>query len=683
MQLNEAQLQAVEYTDGPCLVLAGAGSGKTRVITAKITSLIKRKGYDPSSVLAVTFTNKAAAEMRERVAGDLGIDTAKQIIVSTFHSLGLNIIRQEHALFELGRNFSLFDQSDQIKILSDIIKDNFPQLLSDNSNRTLAENASSAISLWKSSLKSPSELLNQGCRTWISLAYDHYERYLKACNAVDFDDLIYRITKQLIHNEQFRNKWQDKFRYILVDEYQDTNENQYQLLKILTGRTNCFTVVGDDDQSIYSWRGARPENIRMLANDYPNLKVIKLEMNYRSTGHILHCANALISHNEHLFSKVLRSSTGDGPLISVQETGTEEDESNRVAELIFRHKYHHKSSFSDYAVLYRSNFQSRAIEKTFRENHIPCVITGGSSFFEQQEIKDIMAWCRVICNPRDDAALLRIINVPRRGIGAESISIISEASKKAGKSLYDSMLNPNITKKLNTKQMQSIGGFVILVTNLRQLLLAKKDALLANTLINQINYENYLKLSNESEAAAEFKIKNANSLMQWIYDLITGKGDREHMNFVEAIDKLGLREMLDRSNNANSDADAVQLLTLHASKGLEFPYVFMIGCEEGILPHRNSLEIEGGIEEERRLCYVGITRARKELTILLCRQRRMRIANNGEEEIKIGTPSRFLYEMPKEDLKWVHLGTPLTASHKDNVEAVTEAIRRMKELHLM
>lgn len=683
MQLNEAQNQAVEYTDGPCLVLAGAGSGKTRVITSKITSLIQRKGYEPESVCAVTFTNKAAAEMRERIAIDLGSDIAKRLTVSTFHSLGLNIIRQDHAIFGLGRNFSLFDQYDQRKILSDIIKDHFPQLLSENSDRTLAENASSAISLWKSSLKSPSELLNSGCRTWIALSYELYENYLKACNAVDFDDLIYRITKQLLEDEAFREKWQQKFRYILVDEYQDTNENQYQLLKVLTGQTRCFTVVGDDDQSIYSWRGARPENIRMLAQDYPDLKVIKLEMNYRSTGHILHCANALISHNEHLFTKELRANTGDGSLIQVQETGTEEDESNRVAELIFRHKYHHKSNFSDYAVLYRSNFQSRALEKTFRENHIPCVITGGSSFFEQQEVKDIMAWCRVICNPRDDAALLRIINVPRRGIGAESISVISQASKSAGKSLYDSMLNPTITQKLNSKQMQAIGNFVILVTNLRQLLISKKDAFLANSLLAQINYENYLKISNDSEAAAEFKIKNVKSLMQWIYDLIVGKNDHEKMNFVEAIDKLGLREMLDRGNQQDPDADAVQLMTLHASKGLEFPYVFLVGCEEGILPHRNSFSTEEGIEEERRLCYVGVTRARKELTILLCRQRRMRVSDNGDEEIKFGTPSRFLYEMPKEDLQWFHLGKVPTATAEDNAEAITEAIRRMKELHLM
>ncbi len=680
MKLNEAQSEAVSYTDGPCLVLAGAGSGKTRVITTKITSLIRSKGYLPESICAVTFTNKAAAEMRERVSKDLGQDTARRLTVSTFHSLGLNIIRQDHHVFGLGRNFSLFDQYDAQKIIADIIKDEFPQLLTEKSDKTLAETAASTISLWKGSLKTPEDLAASGCRTWIALTYGFYEKYLRACNAVDFDDLIFRVTTKLISDEVFRNKWQDKFRYILVDEYQDTNENQYQLLKILSSKYRTFTVVGDDDQSIYSWRGARPENIRMLSEDYPDLKVIKLEMNYRSTAHILHCANGLIANNEHMFSKTLRSVLGDGPLIQVREVNTEDDEASRVAELIFAHKYHHHGAFRDYAVLYRSNFQSRAIEKAFRENHIPCVITGGSSFFEQQEIKDVMAWCRVICNPRDDAALLRIINVPRRGIGAESIGAISQASKTSGKSLFDSMLSPELTKKLSSKQMQAIASFVILVTNLRQLLISKQDKTLAKELLDRVNYENYLKVSTQSEAAGDFKIRNVRSLMQWIQELISGSKDREPLNFVEAVDKLGLREMLDRGNDHDDSGDAVQLMTLHASKGLEFPYVFLIGCEEGILPHRNSISVEGGIEEERRLCYVGVTRAKQELNILLCRQRRMRIQDNGEEEIKYGTPSRFLTEMPKEDLQWHRIGTREVISQEQKLATMDEVLKRMQAL---
>lgn len=682
MQLNEAQREAVAYTNGPCLVLAGAGSGKTRVITSKITSLVCDKAFSPESICAVTFTNKAAAEMRERVAGDLGSDIAKRLTISTFHSLGLSIIRKDHTVFGLGRNFSLFDQYDQQKILGDIIKDEFPQLLTEQSCKSLSETASTQISLWKSALKSPEDLAKTDNRSWIALAYSLYERYLKACNAVDFEDLIYQVTSKLLNDENFKTRWQNQYRYMLVDEYQDTNENQYQLLKLLTDAHQCFTVVGDDDQSIYSWRGARPENIRMLAEDYPNLKVIKLEENYRSTGHILHCANELISNNQHIFTKTLHTSLGNGEKIQIIETGTEEDEASRIAELLFRHRYHHHTAFHDYAVLYRSNFQSRTIEKIFRENHIPCVITGGSSFFEQQEVKDIMAWCRVLCNPRDDAALLRIINVPRRGIGAESIGVISGYAKASGKSLYDSMLSNIITKDLSPKQMQAVGNFVILVTNLRQMLIAKQDLNLAKTLLARINYETYLKVSTESEAAADFKIRSVRSLMQWIEELICGRNDREHLNFIEAVDKLGLREIMDRNNDSNTELDAVQLMTLHASKGLEFPYVFLVGAEEGILPHRNSLDVEGGIEEERRLCYVGITRARRELSILLCRQRKMRI-QDPTSEIKMGTPSRFLYEMPKEDIEWYRLGKMPGPSKEDNLASVTEAIRRLNKLNHM
>lgn len=678
MQLNEAQQEAVSYVQGPCLVLAGAGSGKTRVITAKITALIRRHALRPESICAVTFTNKAAAEMRERVAADLGSDTAKSITISTFHSLGLNIIRRDHNTFGLGRNFSLFDQYDQKKILGDIIKENFPQLLTEFSEKTLAEQASARISLWKSSLVPPQEVDNQ--TLWTAVVYDQYTQYLKACNAVDFDDLIFMVTKQLQSNEVFREKWQEMFDYILVDEYQDTNENQYQLLKSLTAKKCRFTVVGDDDQSIYSWRGARPENIRTLASDFPDLKVIKLEENYRSTGHILHCANGLISHNQHMFSKTLRAHSGDGAKIQVIEVATEKDESDRVAELIFRHKYHHKTSFKDYAVLYRSNFQSRSLEQSFRENHIPCVITGGSSFFEQPEIKDLMAWCRVICNPKDDAALLRIINVPRRGIGAESIAILSKAAKLGGKALYDSMLNSAIIKQLNTKQMQAVAGFVILLTNLRQMLIAKKDEALAKSLLDHLNYENYLKATNENPVAADIRIKNSRSFMQWIADLIVGKRDQDPLNFLEAVDKLGLREMLDRSSNDPQDADAVQLMTFHAAKGLEFPYVFMIGIEEGILPHRNSIDTGEGIDEERRLCYVGITRARQELTMLLCRQRRVHNTQEQELEVKFNSPSRFLQEMPKEDLEWYGIGATPSETKIYQLEAIDRALAKLSIL---
>ena len=656
MKLNPAQQEAVDYIDGPCLVLAGAGSGKTRVITSKISALIRLHSMQPDSVCAVTFTNKAAAEMRERVASELGTLTASQITISTFHSLGLSIIRKDHSIFGLGRNFSLLDEYDQKKIVRDIIREKFPQLLQDSSDRQLTDGACSAISLWKSSLISPEDMHIRG--DWTKMAYRMYERYLTACNAIDFDDLIYLTTRKLRDDPDFRERWQQAFQYVLVDEYQDTNETQYQLLKLLTGRYRRFTVVGDDDQSIYSWRGARPENIRVLASDYPDLKVIKLEQNYRSTARILHCANSIIAHNEHVFEKTLRSSLQEGRKIQIHEVQTEDDQSSRLSELIFSHRYHTKAPWRDYAVLYRSNFQSRSIEKAFRENHIPCVITGGTSFFEQQEIKDLMGWCRVLCNPRDDAALLRIINVPRRGIGSETIAEVAGLSKQTGKSLYDSMLSSELAERINPHQMQSLGAFVILVTNLRNQLFRRHDAQMASSLIDTIGYERYLKASTDSQVAGEIKVKNARTFMEWIGDLITGKGGREKLTFLEAVDKLGLREMLNR-NNDSQDADAVQMMTLHAAKGLEFPYVYLVGCEEGLLPHKSSYELPNGIAEERRLFYVGVTRAKEELSILLCRRRRIR-AEDAQSDIKFNTPSRFLYEMPPEDLEWHQLGQKVT-----------------------
>jgi ATP-dependent DNA helicase Rep len=676
VKLNPAQQEAVDYTDGPCLVLAGAGSGKTRVITSKISALIRLHSMPPEAVCAVTFTNKAAAEMRERAAADLGSEIASRITISTFHSLGLSIIRKEHATFGLGRNFSLFDEYDQQKIVRDIIREKFPHLLQDSSDRQLAETACQSISLWKSALIAPEDLKIQG--NWTRMAYRMYDRYLRSCNAIDFEDLIYLTARRLRDDPDFRARWQAAFQYMLVDEYQDTNETQYQLLKLLTGAHRRFTVVGDDDQSIYSWRGARPENIKTLAEDYPDLKVIKLEQNYRSTARILHCANMIIAHNEHVFDKTLRSSMGEGRKIQIHEVQTEDDQSERLAELIFSHRYHSRAPWSDYAVLYRSNFQSRSIEKVFRENHIPCVITGGTSFFEHQEVKDLMGWCRVLCNPRDDAALLRVINVPRRGIGSETIAEVAQLARLNGKSMYDSMLSGELAKKINPRQMQALGQFVILVTNLRNQLFKKRDAQLAASLIDTLGYERHLKASTDSQVAGEIKVRNARTLMEWITDLINGKGGREKLTFLEAVDKLGLREMLNRNNSAQ-DADAVQMMTLHAAKGLEFPYVYMVGCEEGILPHRSSYEIPGGIAEERRLFYVGVTRARQELTLLLCRKRRIR-AEDAMSDIKFNTPSRFLYEMPPEDIEWHQLGEHVSESkayYQAGIESVWSQLDAM------
>lgn len=502
MKLNDAQQSAVNYVSGPCLVLAGAGSGKTRVITTKIVSLIRDHNIAPVNILAVTFTNKAAAEMRERVKKEIGKESAGQITISTFHSLGLNILKVEYASIGLSRNFTLFDQYDSLKVIKDLVRENYPQLLIDNSEKEVIEDIANDISNFKSSLLRPEDIKTRTIRVEI---YDAYEKYLQACNAADFEDLIFKTTLLLRDNEDVRQRWATAFRYTLVDEYQDTNETQYQLLKFLTSKYNCFTVVGDDDQSIYAWRGARPENIKVLASDYKNLKVIKLEQNYRSTQHILNCANTLISHNDHVFSKTLFTKESQGRKVQVMETQNDQAEAERVVQQILSHQFRNRTDWKDYAVLYRSNSQSKVLEKAFHEARIPCFITGGTSFFEQVEIKDMLSWCRVICNPYDDAALLRVINVPRRGIGHETINALFDRARETGLSLYECALNPNITNTLLPKQKKALAEFVLLLTNMRNYILNEKDQKLAQDLVELIGYNSYIKANTESKVAIEVK----------------------------------------------------------------------------------------------------------------------------------------------------------------------------------
>ena len=675
MRLNDAQQAAVDYVSGPCLVLAGAGSGKTRVITTKIVSLIKDHFINPQNICALTFTNKAAAEMRDRVKAQLGGERASLITISTFHSLGLNILKEEFAALGLGKNFTLFDQYDSQKLIRDIVKDKFPQLLVDNTERTVIEDIATEISNWKTNLLRPEDITVKTQRVQV---YEAYQAYLAACNAADFEDLIFKTTLMFRDNEEVRNKWSSYFKYVLVDEYQDTNETQYQLLRYLTSKYNCFTVVGDDDQSIYAWRGARPENIKVLNTDYPNLKVIKLEQNYRSTQHILNCANNFISHNEHIFNKTLYTKSNQGTKVQVMELRNVTDEAERVVQLILSHQYRNHTPWKDYAVLYRSNSQSRPLEKAFREARIPCFISGGTSFFEQVEIKDMLAWCRVICNPYDDMALLRVINIPRRGIGHETINALFTQARDLGKSLYECALNPNITKELLPKQKKSLGEFVILLTKLRQYILNGKDHDLANELSELIGYNAYIKANTESKVAVEIKTKNVKVLLSWVSDLIDGKKGDAKLNFIEAVDKLGLREMMDRQSD-DQENDAVQMMTLHASKGLEFPYVFLVGMEEGTLPHKNSLPSddnqEDNVDEERRLAYVGITRARQELTLLLARE-----SNSRGGVASVVHPSRFLKELPQADIEYFPLGTNVESTEEDYKKDLDEALRQLENL---
>ena len=692
MQLNAAQQEAVTYTQGPCLVLAGAGSGKTRVIITKIAYLLRNNLAQPAQILAVTFTNKAAAEMRERIALEVGPEISSQLTICTFHSLGRQILKEQAQLLRLGSHFSIFDETDTLKILKGIIASDYSTLKSTQSADYLSTVASH-ISRWKGELKNPSSILKDPKSDHITAElYQKYSDYLRACNAVDFDDLIYLPTRLLLLNEKVRSYYQQRYRYIMVDEYQDTNHTQYYLLMCLVASNQRFMVVGDDDQSIYSWRGARPENIKQLTVDFPELKVIKLEQNYRSTSRILHCANSIIAHNQHLFSKTLYSGIEGGEPIRVVTCNDNEQSCEYIAAEILGHRFDHRSKWGDYAILYRSNSQSRDMEKALMSAHIPCKITGDTSFFARMEVKDIMAWCRVLTNPKDDAALLRIINVPHRGIGAQTIKIMTELGRKFNRCLYDCAISQEMHSALNKQQVDALCSFLGLLFDLRHKLAQHHDLEVCRTLIDKIGYRGYLRAENASTNAFEWKLKNVQILMGWIEELLTGQKNNSfgksrtagaagaasdlnqplEMSFGEAVERLGLREMMDKKADEDEEQDAVQMMTLHAAKGLEFPVVFLLGMEEGILPHRTSIE-EHNIEEERRLAYVGVTRAQKELTLVVARQRKQGNSIVQQE------PSRFIGEMPKEELTFIDLAKPQKQSKESSQHGLERVIEDLAQ----
>lgn len=643
MELNAAQKEAVEYINGPCLVLAGAGSGKTRVIITKISYLLKNNLAHPSEILAVTFTNKAAKEMRERLTKQVSENAASQLTISTFHALGRIILKEQSSLLRLGRNFSIFDDADTFKIIKQIITNEYPMLKNSASNEYI-DGICHKISMYKGELKTPKALANDPtCDSIVQGIYQKYNDYLRACNAVDFDDLIFIPTRLLLLKKEIREYYQKRFKYILVDEYQDTNQTQYVLLMCLVASNQRFTVVGDDDQSIYSWRGARPENIKQLTLDFPELKVIKLEQNYRSTSRILRCANSIIANNPHMFEKTLYSGLRDGDKIKVVTCSDSDHACEYIASEILGQHFDDKNSWSHYAVLYRSNSQARDMEKALLSAHIPCKVTGDTSFFSRMEVKDILCWCRLLNNPKDDAALLRVINIPHRGIGAQSIKVLTDLSHKYNRCLYDCACSTEVKTQLNKSQYDALLGFLGLLVGLRQKLINKQDLEVCQKLLEIINYEQYLK-QDSSENAFEWRLKNVQTLMSWIEELVSGQRDAP-MSFGEAIERLGLREMMDK--RPDEDDNAVQMMTLHAAKGLEFPNVFLLGMEEGILPHRTSIE-ENNIEEERRLAYVGVTRAQTRLTMVLAQQRKQ---GGG---VTIQEPSRFINEMPQEDLVFIN-----------------------------
>ncbi|MGI3455202.1 DNA helicase Rep [Acinetobacter baumannii] len=671
-QLNNKQEEAMKYTQGPLLVLAGAGSGKTSVITRKIAYLVQHCRIPAHRITAMTFTNKAAREMKERVTKLLSREEAKGLSVSTFHTFGLNLLRLELKNLPLKANFSILDADDCKRILMDLmLRDN----LSGAESKELIAKAMKKISDWKNDLILP-EQAHSTCETPEDVQFAHlyqlYERNLRAYNAVDFDDLIVMPTRLLQENAEVRDKWQNRVRYLLVDEYQDTNTAQYILVKLLVGVMGQFTAVGDDDQSIYAWRGAKPENMALLKQDFPNLHIIKLEQNYRSTSRILKAANCVIQNNPHIFDKKLWSDKGHGEVIRIITCRNDDDEAERVVKDLLTHKLMNGKNWKDYAVLYRGNFQARVLETQLRQMQIPYKLSGGTSFFARAEIKDVMSYLRLIINPEDDSAFLRIINTPKRAIGPVTLEKLGLFAQENNLSLLgassDQRLSMVLPKKAET-QLHEFADFISTFT--RELLEDDEPVPKVRQMMNEAGYIDYIREQSATPAQEKSKLDNIENLFSSIQNLINRAEDVDEKNIESVIRKLVLLDMLEQQQE-EEDTDKVNLLTLHAAKGLEFPYVYIMGLEEELLPHKNSIAAET-IEEERRLMYVGITRARQGLTLTLAEQRK----NGGQ--MKQMTPSRFLDELPQDELEWLGRKKKI-AANVDPKEQAQQYLANLKAL---
>ena len=645
--LNTPQRAAVNYMDGPCLVLAGAGSGKTRVITQKIAHLIEDCGYEPKNIAALTFTNKAALEMRERIAKLLKEPKlAKHLTVSTFHSLGVNILRREAGALGLKDRFSIMDSDDCFSIVQD---------LAATTDKAMIRRIQNAMSLWKNALLTPDEAIAQAAdeeELQAARIFRNYVATLSSYQAVDFDDLI-RLPVELFRtNEQVRDRWQRKLRYLLLDEYQDTNTCQYELVKLLVtgpGKKPMFTAVGDDDQAIYAWRGATIENLKTLQVDFPDLNVIKLEQNYRSSTRILQAANAVIANNPKLFEKALWSEHGLGDPVKVLAMEDEEAEADQVVIMLSAHKFERRAKFSDYAILYRGNHQARVFEKALRRERIPYVMSGGQSFFDRSEIKDIISYLRLVANGDDDPAFIRAVTTPRRGIGQATLEVLGNFAGQWQCSLFEAVFKGGIEAKMNERQLGPLREFCDFINQLEARASrvgaagsGENAAAVLDDMMKEINYEAYLYDAFDN-GQAQSKWQNVLDFTGWLKEKGTGgrDGTDPEKSLLELTQMVALMSMLE---GRDEEPDAVRLSTLHAAKGLEFGHVFMVGVEEGILPHKGDPDapaeaIASRIEEERRLMYVGITRAQRSLHLTWCKKRKRARDSLSCE------PSRFIKEM--------------------------------------
>jgi len=681
--LNPAQLAAVHHLSGPCLVLAGAGSGKTRVIVQKIARLLQA-GLAPKQIAAITFTNKAAAEMRERARSLVGGRAAKELVVSTFHSLGVRLLRSDGTHIGLKQRFSILDSDDVLGVLRDA---------GSCTDNAVARRWQWTISLWKNQgldADAAEHAATDDDERVAARVMRLYQDRLSAYQAVDFDDLIGLPLKLLQQAPEVRAKWQNTFRHVLVDEVQDTNAVQYELLKALVmhedeERRGMFTAVGDDDQSIYGWRGATIENLKRLPQDFPNLKVITLEQNYRSTGHILQAANAVIAKNPKIFEKKLWSEFGDGEPVRVLECDGEEHEAERVVSRIQALRSGHVAladsraggevKFSDFAVLYRANHQARLFEQKLRGAQIPYKVSGGQSYFDRAEIKDLCAWLRLLVNHDDDPAFLRAVTTPKRGIGHQTLGALGEFAAQWKLSMFEALFSPSLGTALKGKAIEGLHDFGRTVNQLEERARHTEGTDDARVVLmgwlQDIGYEQHLQDGEDSEKLAASRWGNVLDFVDWIARRCGGgvgadgsPGDAETQTVLQVAQTISvIISLADRSD----EPDVVTLSTLHAAKGLEWPHVVMASVNEGLLPFRSDQEEMSAdrIEEERRLMYVGITRARSTLVVSTLRRRKK------NRETVAGVPSRFIAEMKLDEA--VAKGDPRERLKKMRAELAARA----------
>ncbi|MDP2804688.1 MAG: UvrD-helicase domain-containing protein [Gallionellaceae bacterium] len=628
-KLNPAQREAITYLDGPLLVLAGAGSGKTRVIVHKLAYLVEQCGYSARNIAAITFTNKAANEMRERVGKLLSGGNAKGMTISTFHALGMQILREEASLIGYKKQFSIFDSADTAKIISELLG---------SPDKQDIRQAQSMMSNWKANFISPEHahsLVDTEAEQRIALLYSRYQETLRAYQAVDFDDLIRLPVDLFKSHPEALLRWQQRLRYLLIDEYQDTNDCQYQMMTLLAGNRAALTAVGDDDQAIYAWRGASTANLQNLQKDHPNLRVIKLEQNYRSSQRILQSANNVIKNNTKLFEKKLWSEHGLGDQVRIFAARDDDNEAESVVLRLLAHKFEHRTHFADYAILYRSNHLSRVFEEHLRAQNVPYTVSGGTSFFERAEIKDLVAYLRLIANPDDDPAFIRAVTTPKRGIGNSTLEKLASYAGTRNISLFEAAFEGPMEEQLPARQHEELITFCNFINRMEARAAKEECAPVLADLMSAIDYEAWLFDSHEPRQA-ESKWSNVSDFIGWI----NRKSEADGKTLLAMTQTIALMNLLE---GKNEEVDAVSLSTLHAAKGLEFGHVYLVGVEEGVLPHERS-ELPEQIEEERRLMYVGITRAQRSLHISYCIKRK-----RGKEWAACEA-SRFIKELPEGDV---------------------------------